>query len=181
MKTWSQIALGILIGLVLAGAVAVVAIPSRGEPFVLEPLPTANPFQVYVTGEVLHPGVYAVPAGSRVGQALEAAGGALATAKLDSVNLAAPLKDGQKIAIPALSADAPAVRSATLSATGLININTATLQELDSLPGIGEVKAQQIIAYRDENGAFKSIDEIQDVPGIGPELFEKIKDSITVD
>lgn len=141
-------------------------------------------FQVYVAGAVEQPGVYALPPGSRVQDAINLAGGFLPSANVEAINLAAFLKDGEQIYIPeigemslTLEARSPEVGSLF---TRQIDINTATQAELESLPEIGPVTAAEIIAYREQHGAFNSIEEIQNVPGIGAKTFEKIKDLITV-
>jgi len=161
--------------------------------------PAASPSPdvvVYVCGAVRTPGVVRLPAGARVTDALELAGGPTAKAELAAVNLAAPVTDGQQILVPergAAVATAPAT-SGSSSASGslsvspgggaapgaLININTASLEELDSLDGVGPSTAQKIIDYRTENGGFKTVDEIKEVPGIGDAKFAAMKDSITV-
>ena len=150
---------------------------------------------VYVCGAVRTPGVVRLPAGARVTDALELAGGPTAKAELAAVNLAAPVTDGQQIlvpergaavAAPATSGSSSASGALSVSPAGgsapgaLININTASLEELDSLDGVGPSTAQKIIDYRTENGGFKTIDEIKEVPGIGDAKFAAMKDSITV-
>ena len=127
-------------------------------------------------------------AGSRVRDAIQAAGDTLPGANPDALNLAAALEDGAKVDVPLLNpptqkaataAPGPLPDSAPL--TGPININQATQSELESLPGIGPVIAQRIIAYRDENGVFTTPEAIQNVSGIGPATYDKIRDLITVD
>jgi competence protein ComEA len=185
MKTVGLILLGILGGLLAAGLIALAASPPRGEAVLLLPLPTPVPLVVDVRGEVLRPGVFELPPGSRVDDAIQTAGGFTLKAVRTEINLAALLSDGQQIIVPSqssgriignpnLGSDAPALPE------DLININTATLEELNSLPGIGPVLAQSIIDYRDENGDFLSIEEIMNVSGIGESTFEAIQDLITV-
>lgn len=138
---------------------------------------------VHVAGAVSAPGVYTLPADSRVDDAVRAAG-ATADADLSQLNLAQKLADGQKITVPVAGATPADGNSATTTADsdngGLININTATQEELESLPSIGEVRAQAIIAYREEHGGFRTTDELMEVSGIGEKIFADISPHITV-
>ena len=137
---------------------------------------------VHICGAVINPGVYQVPAGTRVYQALELAGGSSDDAYLSGINLADKLADGQKVYIPSegenaegiLSTDSGGVQSV------MVNINTASEAELMTLPGIGQSRAKDIINYRVKNGLFESIDDIMKVSGIKEAAFEKIKDLIKV-
>jgi len=150
---------------------------------------------VYVCGAVRAPGVVRLPAGARVTDALEIAGGPTAKAELAAVNLAAPVVDGQQIVVPekgaagavAVEPGSGAAATGGLASAGgagspaaLVNINTATLEELDALDGVGPSTAQKIIDYRTANGGFKTVDEIKEVPGIGDAKFAAMQDSITV-
>lgn len=152
------------------------------------PTPTPPPIVVYVSGAVAHPGVYALPPNARVADALAAAGGPLDGADLTQVNLARRLVDEEQVHIPRpgetpLAAPTPLLRTTTAPASGAsgpININTASAAELDALPGIGPGYAERIVAYRESHGPFATIEEIQNVPGIGPATFARIKDMITV-
>lgn len=166
-----------------------------------EPTNMPEPIRVYITGQVNTPDVYLLPAGSIIKDALEAAGGATEDADLVVVNLAQELQDQQQITIPA---KAEAIPTPPLIKNGLpsspnnpvredrsgdddtstgekININTASLEALTTLSGIGPVIGQRIIDYRTEHGNFTTIEQITDVKGIGPATFEKIKDHITVE
>lgn len=138
---------------------------------------------VHVAGAVSAPGVYTLPADSRVDDAVRAAG-ATADADLSQLNLAQKLADGQKITVPAAGEPpAPADNAAPSDSSqsgALININTATLEELETLPSIGEVRAQAIIAYREEHGGFRTTDELKEVSGIGEKIFADISPHITV-
>lgn len=138
---------------------------------------------VHVAGAVSSPGVYTLPADSRVDDAVRAAG-ATADADLSQLNLAQKLADGQKITVPvagAAPADGSSAATTADSESGaLININTATQEELESLPSIGEVRAQAIIAYREEHGGFRTTDELMEVSGIGEKIFADIAPHITV-
>lgn len=135
---------------------------------------------VHVDGEVCSPGVYEIEEGGRVNDAVEAAGGLSEKADLSQINLAMPIYDGMKIHIPGYGETFSSVKTAESAGSGLININTASEKELTELPGIGESKAKAIIRYRQENGAFKSIEELKNVNGIGDGLFSKLCDLITV-
>jgi competence protein ComEA len=172
-KNFLFITYGILIGLLAAAVIWLAASPPRGEPITLMPTPTPGLITVHVSGAVLTPGVYSLPAGSRVEDAVLAAGGFAPGAEEDGLNLAAEVADGQKV-------DVPGIVSTSHVNAGRVNINTATADELDALPGIGPTTAQAIVDYRLEHGNFASIQEIQNVPGIGPATYDKIKDYITV-
>jgi len=139
---------------------------------------------VDVAGWVRSPGVYEFAEGSRVIDAIEAAGGARPGALLQALNLAAPLADGTQILVPREGeAGAPPVAGgATVpgAAGGLVNINTASASELETLPGIGEVIAQRIVDHRTANGPFASVDALLDVSGIGDAILESIRELVTV-
>ena len=175
---------GILLGLFLAALVWVVARTPSGEAVVLRPVPTDKPIVVHITGAIPRPGVYALPQGARVQDGISAAGGFLAEAEKTNINLAQSLEDGEKLDIPFVEGASPVlvtpVPEVVSSTTELVNINTASIAELDTLPGIGPTTAQKIIDYRDQNGPFLSIEDIINVSGIGPASYERLKDLITV-
>jgi len=191
-QLYAYVALGVV---VLALGVRYVVLPRAGaEPdgsrLALAPLaaspsaaPSAAPdVTVYVCGAVRSPGVVRLPAGARVCDAIELAGGATAAAELAAVNLAAKVVDGQQIVVPERGA-APAVATGDASAPasgGLVNINTASIAELEELQGVGPATAAAIVDYRTEHGPFTAIEGIMDVPGIGDAKFAAMKDSITV-
>ncbi len=140
---------------------------------------------VYVCGAVAAPGVYEVSADSRIYEAVEQAGGMLDTAKTEAVNLAEPLTDGQMIRIPfqgeeTATQEEAATQNGGIRSDGKVNINTASAEELMTLKGIGQTRAEQIIAYREKHGAFASIEGIMEVDGIKQGTFDKLKDNITV-
>lgn len=147
-----------------------------------------EPIKVHVAGAVSAPGIYELEEGDRVADALESAGGPLPDAAMDSINLAAVLMDGQQVFVPLAgqAGSAPAVAggaataSPPLSGDQPINLNTATAEQLEQLDGVGEKTAAKIVTYREEHGGFASIEELMEVPGIGPAKFEGIKDSVTV-
>jgi competence protein ComEA len=136
------------------------------------------PVLVHVVGAVREPGLYKLRDGSRVADAVERAGGATPKADLALVNLAAPVADGTQVVVPAQAPPAaPAVpggHSAEARA-GPVHLNTATVEELDELPGVGPVTAQKIVDFRQANGAFTSVDELDAVPGIGPARLEELR------
>lgn len=191
MKGWWNIAFGVVVGLLAGGVVFLATRPARGEPVLLIATPTPAPYLVHVTGAVLNPGAYEFMPGSRIRDALAAAG-ASPQADVQALNLAAFLEDGQRLTVPAI---APTLKPGQPAATAptaplveqpaqaslLININTASQAELELLPGIGPVMAARVIEYRDENGGFEKIEDLLDVSGIGPATFERIKNLITVE
>jgi competence protein ComEA len=205
MKNILYVLIGLMAGFVLAAILLIVTRLPGGQPVTLEPAPTQAPVVIQIIGEVVKPGVYTLPDGSRVEDAVDAAGGLLADANSNSVNLAARLEDGQQINIPSQNGSvsgasapsaplAPSLPTATsapftvvstltptaVSSASLVHINTATLQQLDALPSIGPVTAQSIVTYRQQHGPFQHIEDIMNVPGIGPVTFDKIQSLITV-
>jgi competence protein ComEA len=140
---------------------------------------------VHVAGRVRRPGLVRLPAGSRVHDAIRAAGGVTSGADLDAVNLARKLTDGEQIHVPAPGDPAPPPDPATppgspgTSPSAPLDLNTATLEQLDTLPGVGEVTANRIVAYRSAH-PFTTVDELLEVPGIGQRRFDQLKDLVTV-
>jgi competence protein ComEA len=134
-----------------------------------------------VQGEVKTPGVYDLPVNSRVTDALKIAGGATKFADLSFLNQARMLKDGEQIYVERRTfTGTSSTRKNTASYNGILNINRATLKELDKLPGIGPVIAARIIEFRKVNGAFQSVDDLRKVQGIGASTLEKFKSKIRV-
>jgi competence protein ComEA len=129
---------------------------------------------VHVTGAVAEPGVYRLPAGSRVNDAVQRAGGASAKAELEAVNLAAKLADGQQVVVPERGPARGVVGSAE-NEDGPISLGTATLEQLDTIDGIGPVTAEGIIEFRDEHGGLASVDQLDQVSGIGPATMEALR------
>jgi competence protein ComEA len=131
---------------------------------------------VHVVGAVRRPGLYRLRDGARVADAVGRAGGVTRTAQLELVNLAARLADGEQIVVPRRgSGGAVAPGSAGASSSGPIHLNTATIEQLDDLPGVGPVTAQKILDYRQAHGAFGSVDELDAVPGIGPARLDELR------
>jgi competence protein ComEA len=171
----------LLVGLTIVGRLAF-----RGDP---QAAPRASPvglraerapapkLLVHVVGAVRDPGLYRLDEGSRIDDAVRAAGGPKPKADLQLINLAAPVADGQQVVVPlrGRGAGAAAPSAAGTAPGGRVHLNTATLEELDSLPGVGPVTAQKILDYRTEHGAFASIEELDAVPGIGPARLAELK------
>ena len=144
---------------------------------------------VHVAGAVKRPGLYELPAGARIADAIDVARGPRSTANLNGVNLAEPLVDGQKLDVPrkgeavsttTTTGAAPGTTTPATTASGAVNLNTADQVELETIPGIGPVTASAIIAYRTEIGQFDSIDQLLDVTGIGPATLESMRAYITL-
>lgn len=148
----------------------------------------ASTLFVHIAGSVKNPGLYELPQGSRVSDAVSAAGGMSEDANTSSVNLARQLTDGEQIIVASNEDILAATETGTsngspageVSSQGKVNINTASAEELMTLDGVGEATADKIIAYRQENGSFSRIEEIKEVSGIGEKKFEAMKDAITV-
>ncbi len=148
----------------------------------------ASTLFVHIAGSVKNPGLYELPQGSRVSDAVSAAGGMSEDANTSSVNLARQLTDGEQIIVASNEDILAATETETSNGSpsgevfsqGKVNINTASAEELMTLDGVGEATADKIIAYRQENGPFARIEEIKEVSGIGEKKFEAMKDAITV-
>ena len=134
---------------------------------------------VHITGAVNNPGVIRLAPGSRLIDAIEKLGGLTENADTDSVNLASVLEDEDKIHIYTREETAE-TGAVSASGTGRVNINTASLEDLKTLPGIGDAIGKSIIDYREKNGAFKSLEDLKEVDRIGDKVFDKLKDSITL-
>ena len=204
----ARLALNILLGAAIvacvAGAVALLAQDSRSPGGVVVTLPTATatgnapgaaaletsepgPIAVYVSGAVRMPGVYTLDADARAADALRAAGGPADDADLDAVNLAMRLSDEQQVHFPTsgsasmpASGDASNRETGSYGATGKLNINTATAEELETLPGIGERKAAAIVEHRGANGPFERVEDLVEVSGIGEGILASIRDLVVV-
>jgi competence protein ComEA len=149
------------------GATAQVAADAEGQG-----LPGHTTVTVHVAGAVSEAGVYDLPTGARVADAIDAAGGTVEGADTDAVNLARVVADGEQIRVP--------VAGEPSTSDGLININTADAGTLEQLPGVGPVLAQRIVAHREDHGPFASVDGLDDVSGVGPSVLEQIRAAATV-
>ncbi len=188
------IAMLLLFAVVLGGTVFLLRRPEPPPLAIVTATPRATAtiamVMVDVRGAVAKPGVYTLPAGSRVQEVLALAGGALSNAETRPLNLARRLNDGEQLYVPtvgeATATPVPvkggpaAAPSGTKTPIGKININTATVQELDALPGIGPALGQRIVDYRTENGLFAAPEDLLKVRGIGDALFKELQDLVTV-
>jgi competence protein ComEA len=194
MLAW--LAVAFLIGVAVGALIVSLSGRSSATPIMIAtpqppvtPRPTLipGPIKVFISGEVVNPAVYDLPAESIIEDIVQLAGGFNETANKEVVNLALRLVDGMHIHVPGLEEEVvvPLVTGGSgtgrLSDGGIVNINLATVTELETLPGIGPSLAQAIVDYREMNGTFAQNEDIQDVPGIGPAKFDGLKDLITVD
>jgi len=179
---------GVALTLVLGGlgiAVFVTAVTPHGSSTVIAPdaevsaEPVAAEIYVHILGQVMRPGLYALPDGARAVDAVAAAGGFTPTADAGGVNLARFVSDGEQIVVPALGEVAPGAAPG-VGGDGRVNLNTADAAALDTLPGIGPATAQKILAWREQHGRFESVEDLLDVGGIGEAKLDAIRDLVTV-
>ena len=172
----AMVGVGFLAG-VRHGAPAPIDLPAAAEGAPLG-VATTQPamLQVHLAGAVVRPGLYEVPAGFRVGDLVDAAGGPAADADTAAVNLAERMRDGQQVYVP-LVGELPTTHGEGTGADGAgpIDVNAATAAQLQALPGIGPSLAAAIVAYRSEHGPFGSLDELEEVPGIGPAKLSQLR------
>lgn len=175
----------IVVAAILGGAILLLSTRHEAVQITINPPPstatptTPAPITVYVTGAVNQPEqMLTLPYGSRTVDALNAAGGITDEADMQRVNLAAVLHDGDQVHVPAKGEN---VVLATASGGVIVHINTATADEIDTLPGIGPSLAEQIITYREANGPFRNFDDLDQVEGIGPSLLEQLQGLIAFD
>jgi competence protein ComEA len=163
--------------LLAAGGAAEPARPVAEAPVVrAEPRPA---LVVHVVGAVRRPGLYRLKEGARVADAVSRAGGARPKADLSLVNLAAPVADGQQVVVPVRAAQGSAAPVGTAPVAGPVSLSSATVEQLDALPGVGPVTAQKIVEYRERHGAFSSIEELDAISGIGPARLEQLRELVT--
>jgi competence protein ComEA len=189
-----QLAVYVVAALAAAWVVArYVGIPSGSSPHPASTARTTNTSVkvtaaetsavVDVSGEVRRPGVYKLPPGARVQDAVRRAGGALGHADLQAVNLAAKVADGVQIVVPRKGGGGGAGAAAAGSGTapaGPVNLNTATAEQLDTLDGVGPATAAKILAYRQQHGGFSSVSQLDQIPGIGPKKLAALRGKVTV-
>jgi competence protein ComEA len=181
MKPVQTLVIGILIGLAAAGIILLIASEPRGDPLQLVQAATPTEIVIYISGSVLHPGVYHLSTGSRIEQAVAAAGGLSTDADGERADLAKLLTDGDQVYIPRQGEPTRETGMGNILSVPPIDLNTATIEELDSLPGIGAVKAQSIITYRESHGNYTSLDQLLNVPGIGTALLDQIRPYLKID
>jgi len=133
---------------------------------------------VHVVGAVRHAGLYRLPEGARVADAVRRAGGPTPRAEVALVNLAAPLADGQQVVVPARVSPG-AAGSAVPGVVAKVSLASATVDDLDALPGIGPVTAEKIVGWRQSHGSFRSVEDLDAIPGIGPARIEQLRDLVT--
>ncbi|MDJ0961837.1 MAG: ComEA family DNA-binding protein [Acidimicrobiia bacterium] len=169
------IAIVVLGGLWFGGGPAATAAPERGGMFGSMASTAGTEITVHVSGAVVRPGLVVVPAGARVADVVSAAGGALRNADLARLNLAATVRDAEHIHVPGAVADRPANGS---EADPGVDLNRADASELETLPGVGPVLAQRIVAHREANGPFATIEDLLDVPGIGEAKLSQLREAV---
>lgn len=178
MKSRIQIALGIAVVAAFV-VIGIILWVDRMRPVtIVLQAPASQTIEVSVSGAVRSPGVVQIPAGARLVEVVDAAGGFTEDANTDPLNLAGRVGDGEAVVIP--RAGEPAAAADAGPVNGLINLNTATASELDELPGIGEVLAGRIVDYRETVGPFTSIDQLSEIEGISPRLVDEIRPLVTV-
>ena len=177
------LAAGAIATLVAGGALWLTGDSTSDEVTIVIPSPTAQPpmeVKVYLSGAVRKPGVYLMADGDRVIDAVEAAGGATEDAALESVNLAGRLKDEDHWHIPAVGEATAYTPSGSSDEPAVLDLNTATVEQLMGLPGIGEAKAAAIISYREEVGRFDDVEDLMEVRGIGDAIVEGLRELVVI-
>jgi len=202
LKPWLLLLTGVLIGLLAAGGILLIARPERGTPITLMPAPTLTPsglpkptatltpIEVLIKGQVNKPGIYELEKETRLYDLIALAGGLTESADIDRVNNVFILRDGDYFFIPSIGEKIPDTARNAPGNNPLddlsffdypLNLNTATQAELESLPGIGPTKAMDIITYRNLVGAFKTVDDLLNITGIGPSTLDAIRQYLIVE
>lgn len=178
MGRGQQVLAAALVGVALLAGLAYGAKPEPPPPFRIEHSPTGEeaPLTVHVSGEVRQPGLVKLPAGSRVADAVAAAGGATPQADLTGINLASAVADGAQVMVPGQQA----AGDSAMVADGRVRINQAGPAELEQLPGVGPVLAQRIFEYREAHGPFRTIEDLLGVPGVGEGKLEALREAAVV-
>lgn len=153
---------------------------STSVPAAAEPEPGTTEIHVHAAGAVVRPGVYALPIGARAGDLLDAAGGPAPDADIDQVNLAARLSDGERIYVPRKGESPPPGATAGSPPAGPLDLNTATAEQLDALPGVGPSTAAAIVEHRSQHGRFRSVEQLLEVRGIGPAKLASLRSKVKV-
>ena len=181
--SWLRRNLILVVAVVLGIALGIAALriydESSKPEIIIRDSAQARTVSVQVSGAVNAPGVYELDPDARLGDAIDAAGGASANADLAQLNLARRVQDGEDLQIPAVQPTPGPGTAVGSDTSGLVNINTAIADELDTLPGIGPALADAILEYRTDHGAFASIDELARVPGISARMVNNMRDQIT--
>ncbi len=182
MERWQWAAVAAVLAIALGAGAWFGGRPPTPPPVAIEtdasPPPAAATVTVHVSGAVARAGLVDLAPGSRVADALAAAGGALPSAEIAGLNLAAPVSDGQQIAVPVRGGGAD--RPAAVASDGRIRINSATASEIEQLPGVGPVTAERIVTHREEHGPFVVVEDLLDVPGIGEGKLAALRDAVIV-
>ena len=202
MTNLRYLLLGVLIGLLATGAILLISQPERGTPIILQPAPTLtkttlpkstateSPIQVQIEGKIAAPGIYAMVKSTRLGDLIDTAGGLTQQADVERVNRAALLHDGDYFFIPTIDEPIPeTARNAPLNAymgdavvfDYPLDLNKASQEALESLPGIGPVKAADILEYREQVGTISSLEELLNIEGIGTKTLESLKEFLFIE
>ena len=202
MKPWQLLLTGVLFGLLAAGGVLLISQPKQGMPVVLSPAPmptstalpqpsaTIMPLQVLIKGQVTFPGTYLVDRETRLVDLIELAGGLTELADINRINDVFVVRDGDYFYIPKTGEVIPETARNAPGNNPIdnpayfdypLNINTASQEAFETLPGIGPAKAAEIIAYREQHGNFSTIDDLLNVPGIGPATLDSIRDCLIIE
>lgn len=171
-KRWQLGIAGVMAVAVIGFSLSDSQVVDEAKPGIFEPLQFETSISVHVVGEVVSPGLYELPIGAKVQEAVVAAGGLTDKAQQSSVNLARTLSDGEQLFVSSIEM--------AQSGNGKLSLNLATAEQLDALPGIGPALSQRILEHRSKLGSFQSVEELTEVSGIGPKLFAKIRDQLTV-
>ncbi|NMA12157.1 MAG: ComEA family DNA-binding protein [Chloroflexi bacterium] len=181
MSRWQVILTSVLCTFLVGGLILLLSSRPRGEPLILSTVNHDNRIVYEIYGAVASPGVYHSTQGLRVMDAVENAGGTLDSADSENSGLARRINDGDIIIIPTIAPYQATITLSIKTGTARLNLNLATLEEMMTLPGIGEKKAQDIIDYREKLGGFKEVADLLDIPGFGEKTIEQFYDLVLVE